>query len=105
METTETEARAKIDEANGVASRMIEEAKLSAAAAGEKRKQEAIREANEIVTKAREASRVERDRLLEDLRKDFGRLVVGATESVTGKVLSKSDQEKINKEAASQIAS
>ncbi len=105
LESTETETQARIDEANGQAARMIEDAKQSAAAVGEKKRQEAIREANDILVKAREASRLEHDRLLEDLRKDFGRLVVGATESVTGKVLSKTDQEKINKEAASQIAS
>ncbi|HUF63925.1 MAG TPA: F0F1 ATP synthase subunit B [Verrucomicrobiales bacterium] len=105
LEATETEAQTRINEANGLATLMIEEAKQSAAAVGEKKKQEAIREANDIVAKAREASRLERDRLLEEMRKDFGRLVVGATESVTGKVLSKTDQEKINKEAAGRIAS
>jgi F-type H+-transporting ATPase subunit b len=39
-----------------------------------------------------------------DLKSELGRLVVDTTTRITGKVLSPQDQEKINEEAARQMA-
>ena len=64
----------------------------------------ATQEAKDIVAKATEATKVEREKQLASLKSDFGKLVISATGKVTGKVLTSEDQEKINKETATQLA-
>ncbi len=93
-----------VSTANTEADRMIADAKISAAAAGEKKKQEAIAEAAAIVAKGREATALEREAELTEMKRDFGRLVIDATSKVTGKVLTDEDQSRINQETAQQIA-
>ena len=102
----EADARAAevVGNANKEADRLIGEATNSAAAAGEKKKQEAITEANQIIAKAKEASMLEHEKLMAELKRDFGRLLVDTTTKVTGKVLTKEDQDRINKDAASQVS-
>jgi F-type H+-transporting ATPase subunit b len=41
---------------------------------------------------------------MNELRRDFGRLVIDATSKVTGKVLDDGDQKRINEETAGQVA-
>ncbi len=105
LANSEEEAAKKIAEANETAARLIAEAKESAAAVAEKEKQAATKEAQDIIAKAREATKLEREQQLASLKKDFGKLVIDATGKVTGKVLSNDDQETINKETAAQLAS
>ncbi|CAN5337555.1 hypothetical protein BH23VER1_BH23VER1_02700 [soil metagenome] len=100
----EERSNAIVAEANAEANRMIAEAKESAAAAGEKKKQEAVAEAAQIVAKGREATALERESQLTEMKRDFGRLVIDATSKVTGKVLTDEDQARINQETAQQIA-
>lgn len=102
----ESEARYEeiLAKANAEAQRMIDEARQSASALADKRTQAAIAEAEQIVAKAREASKVEHDRVLAELRREVGRLVVQTTAQVTGKVLTPQDQDRINEEAVRQIA-
>jgi F-type H+-transporting ATPase subunit b len=90
--------------ANRDAERLIEEARAAANALREKKTQEATAEAGNILAKAREATQLEREQAKAELRRDFGRLLVDTTGKVTGKVLSKSDQDAIAEEAAAQIA-
>ena len=104
LESAEAKASEIIGDANKQAERMIREATDSAASAGEKKKQEAVAEAGQIIAKAKEASQLEHEKLMAELKRDFGRLLVDTTSKVTGKVLSKEDQERINKDAASQVA-
>ena len=104
MADSEAAAAAKISEANETAARLIAEAKTSAAALGDKEKEKATQEAQDIVAKATEATKVERERQLASLKSDFGKLVISATGKVTGKVLSTKDQNKINQETATQLA-
>ncbi len=104
LEQAEVKVAATLAEANKDAERLINEAKESAASVRETKTQEAITEAGNIIAKAKEASKLEHERLLADLKRDFGRLVVDATGKVTGKVLDDSDQERINSEAAGQIS-
>ncbi len=82
---------------------MIKEARETAAAAGESERQKAAAEANTIITKAREGSEQERARILGELKRDFGRLVLDATARATGKVLTPEDHARLNTEALSQI--
>jgi F-type H+-transporting ATPase subunit b len=100
----ETEARRIIGKANDDASRMVKEAEEAAAVTGERRRQEAIAEAAAIIAKGREASALERDQAMVQLKRDFGRLLVDATAKVTGKVLTPADHQTINQETVAQIS-
>ncbi|MCG8601628.1 MAG: F0F1 ATP synthase subunit B [Verrucomicrobiales bacterium] len=100
----EEKVQAMLDEANKDAERMIAEARDSAEAVRGQKTQEAIKEAQAIIEKAREASRVEHESAMSELKKDFGRLVIDATSKVTGKVLDDEDQTRINQETAGQVS-
>ena len=90
--------------ANAEAQRMIEEARASAAAVAERRTQQAVSEAEQLIVKAREATQIEHDRMLAELKREVGHLVIATTGRVTGKVLTADDQQRINEETAAQIA-
>lgn len=93
-----------LTKANTEAQRMIDEARQSAGAVAERRTQQAISEAEGIVAKAREATSLEHDRMLAELKREVGRLVLDTTSKVTGKVLNDDDQRRISEETARQVA-
>ena len=90
--------------ANAEAQKMIDEARESGAHLAERKQQEAIAAAEQIIAKAREASAIEHDRTMESLKRELGRLVVDTTAKVTGKVLSPEDQRRLQEETARQLA-
>ena len=90
--------------ANAQAQKMIDEARESAQALSDKRAQQAVTEAEAIITKARESSILERDRMFAELKREVTRLVVTTTSKVTGKVLNDDDQRRLSEEAAREIA-
>ena len=69
----------------------------------EKKRQEAVTEAGQIVTKAKSAADADRAQMLIDLKRDFGRLVISTTGRVAGKVLTEEDQKRINEETINQV--
>jgi F-type H+-transporting ATPase subunit b len=91
--------------ANAQAQKMIDEARESAALVGERKQQEAVVAAEQIIAKAREASAIEHERTMTELKRELGRLVVDTTAKVTGKVLTSEDQRRLQEEASRQIAS
>ena len=91
--------------ANADAQKMIDEARASSAHLAERKEQEAIAAAEQIIAKAREASAIEHERTREALKRELGRLVVDTTAKVTGKVLTPDDQRRLQEEAARQLAS
>jgi F-type H+-transporting ATPase subunit b len=101
----EDERQTIIARAHADADRLMKEAQQAAAVERERRSKEALAEAAAIIVKAREASKLEHDRALADLKHDFGRLVINTTAKVTGKVLTADDHARINAEATAQIAS
>ena len=90
--------------ANATAQKMIDEARSSAGAIAERKQQEAIVAAEQILAKAREASALEHERTMSDLKRELGRLVVDTTAKVTGKVLTSEDQKRLQEEASRQVA-
>jgi F-type H+-transporting ATPase subunit b len=90
--------------ANAEAQRMIDEARTSSGILAERKQQEAIAAAEEILAKAREASAIEHERTMAQLKRELGRLVVDTTAKVTGKVLTPDDQRRLQEEATRQIA-
>jgi len=85
---------------NAEAQKMIEEARTSASHLADRKQQEAIAAAEQIVAKAREASVIEHERTMAQLKRELGRLVVDTTAKVTGKVLTPEDQRRLQEEAA-----
>lgn len=90
--------------ANAEAQKMIDEARTSASVVAERREQDAIAAAEQIVAKAREASAMEHERTMTQLKRELGRLVVDTTAKVTGKVLTSDDQRRLQEEASRQLA-
>ncbi len=102
----DAEAKRKeiIHKANEQANAMIAEAQKTAAAQGEKKLQEAVSQAEDVIKRAREASVMDRDKLMVELKREVGRLVIDTTSKVTGKVLNDSDQQRLKDETAQQLA-
>src|SRR5471030_859750 len=92
-----------IQKANDQANHIIAEAEKSAAAVTEQRAKEATRQAEDIVKNAHEASVLDRNRLMEELKRHVGELVIQTTEKVTGKVLTAEDQARLNTETLRQL--
>jgi len=91
-------------QANEQITKLIEEARASAARVKDEETQKAIAAAEQILAKSREAAEQDYARMLADLKRELGRLVVQATSSVTGKVLTAEDQRRIDEETVAQIA-
>lgn len=104
LAAAEENAKALLEKANSEGNRLIKEAGDSAASLAERKKQDAVAEANSIMAKAREAAKLEQEQLLAQLKREFGRMVVDATSRVTGKVLNNDDQDRINRETAAQVS-
>ncbi len=104
LANAESQAHAVLLAANQEAKGIIDEARKSAAVIAEKRQQQAVSEAEQIIAKAHEATQIEREKVMAQLRSEIGRLVVSTTSKVTGKVLTPDDQRRLNEEAARQVA-
>ena len=104
LATSEAQAAAALAKANAEATRMIKEASDAAASIAEQKKQDAVAEAQNIIAKAKEATELERARVMAELKRDFGRLVIDTTSKVTGKTLTSEDQSRLNQEALAQIS-
>jgi F-type H+-transporting ATPase subunit b len=92
-----------IQKANDKANTIIAEAEKSALALGEQRTKEATRQAEDIIKNAHEASVLDRNRLMAELKQHLGELVIQTTQKVTGKVLTPADQTRLNSETMSQL--
>ena len=101
---TEAQRREVMAQANAQANKVIEEARAAAARVREQETQKAIAAAEQITIKAREAAVREHDRMLAELKRELGRLVVQATTTVTGKILTSEDQRRLAEETVKQVA-
>ena len=101
----ESQRQELLAQANGQAQKLIEEARAAAARVQEVETQKAIAAAEQIITKAREAAAQDHARMLVELKREVGRLVVQTTATVTGKILTPDDQKRISEETAKQLGS
>jgi F-type H+-transporting ATPase subunit b len=101
---TEAQRQEVINQANTQATKLIEEARAAAARVQEQETQKAIVAAEQIIAKAREAAAQDHARMLGDLKREIGRLVVQTTAAVTGKILTPDDQRRIAEDTAKQVA-
>lgn len=93
-----------LTKANADAQRMIDEARATTGILTEKGRQQAITEAEQIIAKAHAATALEHSRMLGELKRELGRLVIDTTSKVTGKVLTSEDQQRLNEETTRQVA-
>jgi len=93
-----------INRANSDATKLIEEARVAAARLQEQESQKAIAVAEQIIAKAREASAADHARMLAELRREVGRLVVISSMKVTGKILTTDDQNRLVEETNRELA-
>lgn len=100
---TEADRRAVLAQAGDLANKMIEEARVAAAHVREVETQKAIAAAEQIVTEAREATALDHTRMLDELKREVGRLVVQTTTTVTGKILTPEDQRRLAEETEKQL--
>jgi F-type H+-transporting ATPase subunit b len=92
-----------ISQAGAQAARLIEQGRQAAARVQEQETQKAIAAAEQIIAKAREAAAQDHARMLAELKREVGRLVVQTTATVTGKVLTPEDQRRLAEETARQV--
>ena len=104
LAATEAERKRVLAEAGDQAAKLIEEARAAAARVSEVETQKAIAAAEQIIAKAREAAAQDHARMLAELKREVGRLVVQTTATVTGKVLTAEDQKRLAEETQKQLS-
>ena len=102
---TESERREILAKAGDEANRLIADARAAAARVRDQETQKAIAAAEQILVKAREAAAQDHQRMLQELNREIGRLVVQTTATVTGKILTPEDQRRLAEETEKQLAS
>ncbi len=100
---TEAERQKILAEVNAQAAKLIEEARAAAARVQAQETKKAIAAAEAIIAKAREAAAQDHARMLAELKREVGRLVVQTTATVTGKVLTPEDHRRLSEETAKAI--
>jgi len=101
---TETARQEVLNQANLQANQLIEEARAAAARVQEQETQKAIAAAEQIIAKARDAAAQDHARMLAELKREVGRLVVETTAKVTGRILTVEDQQRLAEETNRQLA-
>jgi F-type H+-transporting ATPase subunit b len=103
LEQTGAERVRIMQQADAKATQIIEEAHSAAARLLEKETQKAIAVAEQVIEKAKEAALLEHERMLAELRREVGILVVQATASITRKMLTPEDQRLMAEETVTQL--
>lgn len=101
----EAERQGVLMKADAEGKRLIDEARAAAARVQADEMRKAIAAAEQIQARAREAAVRDHVRMLAELKREVGRLVVQTTATVTGKVLTADDQRRLSEETARQLAS
>jgi F-type H+-transporting ATPase subunit b len=101
---TEADRQRILADAGDKANKIIEEGRAAAARVSELETQKAIAAAEQIIAKAREAALQDHARMLAELKREVGRLVVQTTTTVTGKILTSDDQRRLTEETERQLA-
>ena len=104
LDRTEVQRREVLAQAHAEAAKFIDEARAAAARVREEETQRAIAAAEQIMAKARDAAAQDHQRMLAELKREVGRLVVQATASLTGKVLTPEDHRRLAEATTKQLA-
>jgi F-type H+-transporting ATPase subunit b len=101
---TETQRQEVMVQANARAAEFIDEARAAAERLLKQETGKATAAAEEIIARARQATAQDHARMLAELKREVGRLVVETTSAVTGKVLTAEDQRRLAEETERQLA-
>jgi len=101
---TEADRQKVLTEAGDLANKIIADAREASARLTEVESQKAIAVAEQIIAKAREAALQDHAKMLAELKREIGRLVVQTTTTVTGKMLTAEDQRRLAEETQKQIS-
>lgn len=104
LDKTESQRLEVIARAHTQGSKFIEEARAAAARVQQEETNKAVAAAEQIVKKAHEAAAQDYDRMLAELKRELGNLVVQAATTVTSKILTAEDQRRLAEETSKQIA-
>ena len=99
----ERERAAKVKEAAEEAQRILSEAREQSKELIEKKTQEAAAQAESMIRKAGEATELERQKMLSDVRKEVARLVVSTTSRILYRDLSDQEKEAFSKSATQEL--
>jgi F-type H+-transporting ATPase subunit b len=99
----EAQRQSVMAEAQAQSTKLIAEAREIAKRLQEQEAQRSIASAEQILQKAREAAEQEHARMLSELRREVGRLVIQTTTAVVGKVLTPDDERRLAEETARQL--
>ena len=100
---TEAQRQAVLLQANTQATKFIEEAHDAAARVKQQETQKAIAAGEQILTKSREAAAQEHARMLLELKREVGQLVVQTAATVAGRILTPEDQRRMAEETVKQL--
>lgn len=100
---TEEQREEVMAQANAEATQFINEARGAAARLQEKETQKAIASAEQIVFNAHAAAEQDHARMLAELKREVGSLVVHTTAAIAGKILTSDDQRRLAEETARQL--
>ncbi len=104
LDRTEAQRQEVMAKAYSQSAQVIEEARAAAAQVLSHETQKAIATAEQILSRAREAAAQDHDRMLAELKREVGGLVVRTTTRLTGKLLTPDDQRRLAEETAKEVA-
>jgi F-type H+-transporting ATPase subunit b len=104
LDRIEAERQEVMAQAYAQAAKAIEEARAAATLVRQQATQRAIADSEQILIKARQVAGQDHDRMLSELKREVGRLVVQTTSLVTGKILTPEDHDRLAEAAAKQVA-
>jgi F-type H+-transporting ATPase subunit b len=84
---------------------LVDDARAAAARVRAQETAKALAEAEQILVRARDEARRDHARMLGELRREVGHLVIQTTAAVTGRILTTDDHQRIAEETARQLAS
>lgn len=100
---TEAQRQEVMAQANAQAKEFMQEARTAAARLREQETQKATAAAEQIMARAREAAASDHTRMLAQLKREVGRLVVQTTAAITGKILTTEDQRRLAEDTAREL--
>jgi F-type H+-transporting ATPase subunit b len=101
---TELQRQKILLQANAQATKVIEEGHSAAARVQQQETQKAIAAGEQIIIKSREAAEQEYARMLAELKREVGRLVVETAAMLIGKTLTPEDQRRMAEETVRRLA-
>ncbi|HKP38376.1 MAG TPA: F0F1 ATP synthase subunit B [Pyrinomonadaceae bacterium] len=101
---TETMRQDVLAQAHLEASQLIAEARDAARRLREQETQKAVTAAAQIIFQAREVAASDHTRMLAQLKREVGQLVVKTVAAITGRILTAEDQTRLNEATAKELA-